>query len=462
MIKLPASLDPIIAQLIKKEYRPVVVGGYVRDTLLKIPSKDIDIEVFGCKTLADLEKSLLPFGRVHSVGKSFGVIKLQLPDAEVDFSLPRQEEKILPGHKGFCVTLDGALSFEEAARRRDFTINAMGYDLSTKKLLDPFKGLRDLKNGRLDIVNAETFAEDPLRLYRGAQFAARFELEATQEFRELAREMVRKKMLDELPKERVFEEIKKLLLKSKKPSIGFELMDALAMLENFPELKALQGVPQDPDCHPEGDVWIHTMMVVDAMTTLHTEDKKRNLYLSLAALCHDLGKANTTEIIEGRIRAIGHEISGVPLTEQFIARLSDEKALFESIVPLVRHHLKPMQFYKQGAKSAAIRRLANQVNIEELIMLAKADFLGRTTKEAVAGDFKAGEWLQKRAKELNVTNGPMAPLLQGRDLLRAGLTPSKTFKIILQKAYELQLDGHISSYDEAISWLNQELSEGPK
>ncbi|MGB5965047.1 MAG: HD domain-containing protein [Sulfurimonadaceae bacterium] len=457
MINLPALLDPIIDALIKKEYRPVVVGGYVRDTLLNIPSKDIDIEVFGCKSLSDLEKLLLPFGKVHSVGKSFGVIKLQLSDIEVDFSLPRQEEKVTQGHKGFCVTLDGALSFEEAAARRDFTINAMGYDLKSKELLDPFNGQDDLKNRRLDVVNAQTFVEDPLRLYRAVQFAARFELETSQELRDLAHEMVEKKMLDELPKERVFEEVKKLLLKSKKPSIGFALMDEFNMLDNFPELKALQGVPQDPDYHPEGDVWVHTLMVVDEMTKLHTADKKRNLYLSLAALCHDLGKANTTKMIDGRIRAIGHENSGVPLTQRLLERLSDEKALVESVVPLVKYHLKPKQFYKQWAKSAAIRRLANQVNIEELILLCKADFLGRTTQEARQGDFKAGEWLSKRAEELNVTNTPIAPLLQGRDLLHAGLAPSKTFKIILQKAYEAQMDGEITTHLEALSWLKREL-----
>ncbi len=458
MIHLPTSLDPIIDELIKHDYRPVVVGGFIRDSLLNIPSKDIDIEIFGIKSLAHLETLLMPFGKVHSVGKSFGVVKLQLDDIEVDFSIPRQEEKVSKGHRGFCVTLDGMLSFEEAAIRRDFTINAMGYDLKEKKLLDPFGGQDDLKQKRLDIVNAKTFVEDPLRLYRAVQFAARFELEATQKLRLLAHEMVQKKMLDELPKERVFEEIKKLLLKSKKPSIGFTLMDDFGILDDFPELKALQGVAQDPGYHPEGDVWVHTLMVLDEMTKLHTEDKKQNLYLSLAALCHDFGKANTTETIDGRIRAIGHENSGIPLTESFVERLSDENTLLETIVPLVKHHLKPLQFYKQGATSAAIRRLANQVNIEELILLAKADFLGRTTKEALSGDFKAGEWLQQRAEELNVINTPITPLLQGRDLLHAGLTPSKTFKVILQKAYDSQLDGNITTYDEAIMWLEKELS----
>ncbi len=457
MINLPASLEPIINDLIKNECRPVVVGGFVRDALLNIPSKDIDIEVFGIESLEKLEKLLLPYGQVNSVGKSFGVVKLQLSDMEVDFSIPRQEEKVAEGHRGFSVSLDSALTFEEAAIRRDFTINAMGYDLKAKKLLDPFGGQKDLAEKRLDIVNAKTFIEDPLRLYRAVQFAARFELEATQELHDLAREMVVKKMLAELPKERVFEEIKKLLLKSRKPSIGFMLMDDFGILDDFPELQALQGVPQDPHNHPEGDVWIHTLMVLDEITNLHSDDKKQNLYLSLAALCHDLGKANTTETIDGRIRAIGHENSGLPLTETFLERLSEEKALVETVLPLVKHHQKTRQFYKQQAKSAAIRRLANQVNIEELILLAKADFLGRTTKEALLGDFEAGVWLAKRAAELNVTNTPIPPLLQGRDLMQAGLSPSKAFKVILQKAYEAQIEGEISTHSDALMWLEKEL-----
>ena len=195
MIKIPTSLEPIINALIKCNYRPIVVGGFVRDALLNIPSKDIDIEVFGVESLEKLEQLLLPYGQVNSVGKSFGVVKLQLPDLEVDFSIPRQEEKTAEGHRGFSVTLNSTLSFEEAAIRRDFTINAMGYDLKAKKLLDPFGGQNDLAAKRLDMVNAKTFVEDPLRLYRAVQFAARFELEATEELHTLAREMIANEML---------------------------------------------------------------------------------------------------------------------------------------------------------------------------------------------------------------------------------------------------------------------------
>jgi len=455
MIQLPAPLSPVIDRLIAEGCRPVLVGGYLRDLLLGIPSKDIDIEVFGVESLSHLETLLLPFGKVNSVGKSFGVVKLQLEGLTVDFSLPRLEEKIAEGHRGFSVTLDPSLDFKEAAVRRDFTINAMGYDLKGKSLLDPFKGEEDLKNRRLDAVNPNTFVEDPLRLYRAMQLSARFGLEATPRLRALARLMVREKMLDELPKERIFEEFKKLLLKSSRPSVGFALMDDFGMLVHFTELKALQGIPQDPDDHPEGDVWTHTMMVLDAMTRLHGNDEKRNLRLSLAALCHDLGKATTTETIDGRISAVGHEIAGLKPTERFIRRISDEKELLEGILPLVRYHRKIKQFYKEKAGAPEIRRLAIEANISELILLAKADFLGRTTAESLRGQFRAGEWMQERAEELNVLHAPLEPLLKGRDLVASGMAPSKAFKEILQRAYDAQLDGKINSHEEALLWLQK-------
>ena len=458
MITLPHILQNICQSLISKHYRPVVVGGYVRDTLQGMASKDIDIEVFGVQSLDDLEILLNKFGKVNSVGKSFGVLKLQLEKTEVDFSIPRQEKKVGQGHKGFEVTLDGALSFKEAALRRDFTINAMGFDIHSEKLLDPFDGQKALENKTLHYVNAETFREDPLRLYRAMQFSARFELTPSNALTSLAREMVAEDVLEELPKERVFEEFKKLLIKSKKPSIGLVLMSDWGMLKHFKELLALHGVPQDPIYHPEGDVWIHTLMVVDTMAKLRTGVHKRDLYLMLAALCHDFGKADTTEIIEGKIRAIGHESSGLPLTETFLERLSDEKALTECIMPLVKHHLKPMQFYKQGAKAPAICRLARDVNIEDLVLLAEADFLGRTTPEALKGEFEAGKWLLEHANALQVAQKPLDALLQGRDLIMLGLKPSKDFKLILERAYDAQIEGVFSSYEEALLWLKRDIN----
>lgn len=262
--------------------------------------------------------------------------------------------------------------------------------------------------------------------------------------------MVKNKMLEELPKERIFEEYKKLLLKADKPSVGFELLDKMNAL--FPEIKALQGVVQDQTYHPEGDVWTHTMMSLDAMVKLKTGDNRRDLVLLLAALCHDLGKAKATKTVDGKVRAIGHENILEP-TFCLLKRLSNETALADEITPLVKTHLMPSQLYKQHAKDSAVRRLSTRVNIENLVILAKADHFGRTTAEAKKREYPAGEWLLKKASGLKVSTEKPKAFLQGRHLIDAGMQPGTIFKKILDEAYEAQLDGKIKDEKSALRWL---------
>jgi tRNA nucleotidyltransferase (CCA-adding enzyme) len=272
--------------------------------------------------------------------------------------------------------------------------------------------------------------------------------------------MVIKGMLEELPKERIYAEWKKLLLKASNPSLGFELMQELGILERyFPELHALIGVLQSPKWHPEGDVWVHTMMSVDEMALLRNENEKQNLKMMFAILCHDLGKAVSTTIDdEGNIRSIGHEKTGLALTKTLMYRLMDEHDFIESLLPLVEHHLKPSQFYSDNSGSKAIRKLATKVNIEELVLVAEADFLGRTTEEALTRDYKAGEWLLKKAGELKVKTKPLERLVQGRDLIDLGLEPSPQFKTIIDKVYELQLEGSVSTREEALAYIENKYS----
>jgi len=459
MIHLPKELSQLFDALIAHGARPVVVGGFVRDALLNTPSKDIDIEVYALQTLDELKSLLSPYGNVHEVGKSFGVLKLRIKGYECDFSFPRTESKTGSGHRGFDVICDGALDFSTAARRRDFTINSMGYDVKTKELLDPYGGTKDLKKKILRCVDTHTFVEDPLRVWRAVQFATRFELECDEELIVLCRKMKQEGSLDELPKERLFEELKKLLLKASRPSMGFKLMQQMGLLETFPELAAMQGVEQDPAYHPEGDVWTHTLLCLDAMAQESFQDEKERLIMMLAILCHDMGKPATTAFNDGRIRAIGHEIEGLKPTRRFIERLSDEQQLMDEILPLVEHHLKPLQFFKQGAKSAAIRRLCVKVNIEKLVKLARADFFGRTTEEALSRRFEAGEWLLREAEALNVHLKAPVPLIQGRNLIHCGLTPSPEFKPILDAAFDAQLEGEFSDADQAAQWLENYLKE---
>jgi len=466
-MKLPKILHIISKSLEIKDAKAIIVGGSVRDHFLELHIKDYDIEVYGLESMEELEELLARFGSVNLVGKSFGVLKFTYEGEEYDFSFPRLETKTGEGHRGFAVEVDGALDFKTAARRRDFTVNALGYDVEEKTFLDPLGGLKDIKDKCLQHIDDQTFIEDPLRVFRAVQFCARFGFTLAPKTKTLCKEMVDKGLLEELPKERVYGEWKKLLLKAPKPSVGFELMRELVLLERyFPELHALIDVPQSAVWHPEGDVWVHTLMTVDEMAIArrskypHSDTKKdrkkKDLMFMFAILCHDLGKAvSTTVDDEGNIRSIGHEHTGMTLTKLFMHRLTDEHDFIESLLPLVEHHLKPSQFYIAKSKDKAIRKLASKVNIEELVVVAKADFLGRTTEEALTRDYRAGAWLLEKASKLKVKNKPLEKLLQGRDLIGIGLEPSSQFSEIINEVYTLQLEGKIFSKEEALNYLGE-------
>ena len=497
-MKTPYILRTIATKIAEAGGNAILVGGAVRDMLMGGEVKDYDIEVFGLPSMERLLEILSAFGTVNEVGRSFGILKLRTGEEEYDFSLPRKERKSGSGHRGFSVEVDGSMGFAEAARRRDFTVNAIGYDLLTHEIYDPYGGCYDIQYGRLRHIDDVSFMEDPLRVYRAVQFAARLQFEVAEETAGLCRRMVEEGMLAELPKERIYEEFKKLLLKASKPSVGFELMRAWGITERyFPELHALIDVPQDPKWHPEGDVWIHTMMSIDAMAKIvrsapdrrdkcpwgkevGSRSEKEKLKLLFAVLCHDFGKPLTTTIetdqsstkvlhtntphssplpLHYKVRAIGHEKAGIDPTRHFLYRLTNEHDFIESVVPLVAHHLKPSQFHAQGAKAPAIRRLARKVNIEELVLVAKADFLGRTTPEAQSGRYEAGEWLLSEAQRLHVKEKPLDPLIGGKALIALGLRPSARFKEILDAVYEKQMEGEIQSEDEAIAYVKAHFVE---
>ena len=456
MIKVPKIISTISQDLKKHDAMAILVGGAVRDYYLNLPIKDYDIEVYGLHSMQELINILSSYGSVNLVGKSFGVLKFRYEGNEYDFSFPRRESKTAKGHRGFDIEIDGSMSFKEASLRRDFTINALGYDIEDDKFLDSFGGLEEKKKKKLRHINKKTFIEDSLRVYRAVQFCARFDFHLADETFLLCKNIIDNGDLEYLAKERVFEEFKKLLLKSKKPSIGFELMRKLGILRYYPELEMIIGVKQEYKYHPEGDVWIHTMMSLDVMSKMLGDDEKENLVLMFAVLCHDFGKATTTTVDENRrIRSIGHEKAGLEPTEKFIYRLSDERKLINRVLPLVEHHLKPSQFYSAKSKDKAIRRLSTKVNISELIKVAKADFLGRDTKEAKSGIYEAGEWLKNRAKNLKVEKKPLENLLRGRDLIKLGLKPSPSFKKILDEVYHLQLNGELSSHKEALEYVKR-------
>ena len=441
-INIPKVLEEILLELKSIGASPILVGGCVRDSFLNIPSKDYDIEIFNIDSLEIIKKSLNKFGSVKEVGKSFGVLTIKIDKFDFDFALCRTEEKINSGHKGFNVTTQSNLTYKEASVRRDFTINSIGYDFFEKKFLDPFNGISDLRNRILRHIKDETFIEDPLRVYRAIQFTSRFNLRIDSKTFELCKKMVDNNELSELPKERIFEEFKKLLLKSVKPSLGFELLKKLGILKYFPELELLVECKQDKEYHPEGDVWIHTLMTLDEMAKCKTGDDYRDLYLFYALLCHDLGKPLCSEEKEGRITSYKHESLGIEPTISFLSKLTNEKKFIEKIVPLVKNHLAPFQLYKAESSVKAVKRLSLKCNIEDLCLVCLCDCKGRSIPDKDKCD-KAVSWVLEKAREMNISKEGLKPLVQGRDLINLGLKPSKKFKDILEYSLNLQIEQNI-------------------
>ena len=415
--------------------RALVVGGYVRDKLRGEDSKDYDVEVFGLD-LPTLERTLTRFGEVIAVGRAFGV--LQIKGLTIDFSLPRRDSKVATGHKGFEVEFDPHLDFATAARRRDLTINSIGLDPLTGEILDPHGGRADLERRVLRATDASHFAEDPLRGLRVAQFAARFAMTPDGELVRLCRALD----LAELSAERVLEEWRKLLLKGVRPSIGLELLRTTDLLRFTPELASLIGVPQDPEWHPEGDCWVHNQMVVDEAARLR-DGGADDAALMFGALLHDVGKPPTTVTEDGRVRSPSHDVRGVALAEAFLARMRAPLELVSRVCALVEHHLAPALFVKQGATAKAYRRLARKLgaagaSAELLVRVARADHLGRTTDEARARVFPAGDEFLARARELAVERVPPKDAVLGRHLIARGMKPGVEFGAILERCREVQ------------------------
>ena len=426
--------------------RALLVGGVVRDELLGLPSKDADVEVFGVP--ADRLKAILEqLGRVDVVGESFTVFKI----GGVDVSLPRRESKTGRGHKGFAVFGDPTLPIVEATRRRDFTINAILRDPLTGEVIDPFGGREDLAARRLRVVDPATFGDDSLRVLRALQFAARFELSVDDDTRRLLASIA----LDDLPAERIWGELEKLLLQAARPSVGLALaLDLGVVARLFPELIPLATCEQDAEWHPEGDVWTHTLMVVDeARSRLEGLDRGRAVAMMLSAICHDLGKPATTIHADGHVKSPGHEEAGVPLTEALLDRLNvhtiDGYDVRRTVIGLVRHHLRPVAFFKSPTPvgDGAFRRLAQKVDLELLARFAKADCHGRTG----TFDCSAIDWFLDRARALGVEHAPPAPIVMGRHLLELGLPPGPEVGRLLRRIYEAQLDGDITTLDEGLA-----------
>jgi len=457
MLPLSPDLEKIVRELDAAGYRALIAGGAVRDALLGLDPKDFDIEVYGI-SYDQLAAALSKYGRVDLVGKSFGVVKF----AGHDFSVPRRDSKTGVHHRDFLSEFDPSITPREAASRRDFTINAMACDPISGAILDFFGGREDLKNHILRATSA-AFCEDPLRVLRGMQFACRFDLRLDPETAKMAQAI--SNQYHTIARERVAEEFTKWALKSTKPGLIGPFLHDCAWISHFPEIERLRGVPQEPEWHPEGDVWIHTMHVLNAAARVaerdHVEGGDREV-LMFAALTHDFAKADVTQLRQrdGRLRwsSYGHEEAGVPLARRFLERIGIRNSIIEQVLPLVEEHMAHTNM-KGNVTERAVRRLAKRLepsNITGLLRLIEADASGRPPKPP--GLPESAQKLRDVAAALAVAEKPQPPLILGRHVLPYfGGKPGKEIGEVTRAAYEAQMDGAFSDEAGALAWLEKYL-----
>jgi len=412
MVNYPKKLDQIFKKLQQKGATPIIVGGFVRDSILEIDSKDIDVEVYGIKSFESLESILNEFGDVNSVGKSFGVCKLKYNGLDLDFSLPRKDSKISAGHKGFEVEIDATLDFKTASSRRDFTINAIGYNPIKKTILDPFNGVLDLEKKILRVVDKDKFIEDPLRVLRAVQFFARFNLQIDSKLFTLCENMVNKKLLDQLPKDRIFGEFKKLLLKAKNPSVGVKLLKSIGGLKYLTPLDSYNN-----------NSFEKILNIVDIMAKQKIDSIDIKLILMLSSICIRFDSSQTTK---------------------FISNLTDDKKILKEVMILNKSE------FQESYTDSELYRLATKVNIEIFLIYQRVIHTNLCSELFCE--------LKLRAKKLNILNSKAKPFIQGRDILEFGINPSPKYKQILESAYKAQLDLKIKNKDEAKKWLESYLS----
>ncbi len=451
--------------------RALLVGGCVRDMLLGVEPKDFDVEVYGVAS-AGLAELLAGIGPYKDVGKAFGVLGLVVDGKTIDVALPRTDSKVAPGHTGFSVHSDPSMTYAEAARRRDFTVNAIMLDPLTGEVIDPCHGAEDLQARVLRVVNAALFADDPLRVLRGLQFAARFNLHADDATKAVMRKAVPR--LLELPRERIGAEWRKLLLLAERPSVGLELgMELGAYDVLHPELPPLARTEQEPEWHPEGNVWIHTLMAVDmAAKILRREELWGDdaYALMLGVLCHDFGKPATTAVEDGRIRSRGHEEAGREPTRLFLEALAVSHDVRDAVVSLVVHHLAPSMLYKLEhmpsgvpVSDGAIRALARRVHpatMAQLALVSEADFCGMgpfaDAHEPSHKRFRThdpyGTWLLERARAVGAATSRPPDVIRGKELLELGFASGSAIGELIALANALR-DHNGATHDDIVAML---------
>lgn len=415
-----------IAELVKKKGgKTYYVGGYVRDLFLGKESKDIDIEVYGI-TIETLKEILNEVGKPLEYGKEFGIFSLE--GTCIDIALPRKEIKVSDGHRGFEIEVDPFIDEKEAARRRDFTINSMMLDVLTNELIDSYNGKKDLENRIIRHVDENSFVEDPLRVYRAAQFASRFKFEIDEKTIELCKSID----VTSLTKERVLEELKKALLESNKPSIFFDVLKQMNKLDYwFEEVKMTIGYEQNPRKHPEGDVYNHTMMMLDE-ATLFRNNVSNPFNFMILCLVHDFGKLRTKVIVEDGIHFFGHENS-LDDAKNLIERLVSSNETKEYVYEMIPKHMKGHDIFKRRLDEYESNKWFDGVkHPKDLVYLATAD----------KSNHRDPNRLTFLLNRYNIYNEIISmPHVTGQDLIDAGITQSERFKEYLDFAHDLTLKG---------------------
>ena len=368
-IKIPKILENIFKDLKSKQAKPIVVGGCVRDSFLNKEIKDYDIEVYNIDSIDSLKSVISKYKEPKLVGKSFGVLKLSVDDLDFDFSLPRTEIKTGFKHTDFEIILDSNLSYKEASRRRDFTINSIGYDYFENRFLDPFDGIKDLKKRKIRYIDKKSFVEDSLRVFRAFGFASRFDFKITKKTKQLLKTIIKSGELNNLSKERVFEELKKLLLKSKKPSVGLKLLDEFKIFK-ISFVKKYKAIDKLSKIFENRDI-----------------DLKRALVLYFVVLLKD----EKDEYIF-----------------EFLSKISSDKKFINSVISLCKESLEN--------DIISLKKQSLNIVLEDLIFV-----------EMAFGNKDIDLILQK-CEESNILNKALKPHIMGVDLLDLGFTPSCDFR----------------------------------
>ena len=450
----------------------MLVGGCVRDRIMGIESKDVDIEVYGL-SIEDLYNCLAPF-KPKMIGKSFGVIMVD----DFDISLPRRDSKVPEttdnkGHRAFDISTDPNLSFAEAVSRRDFTINAILEDALTSEIIGPHNGIRDIEQKVIRHVDADHFGEDSLRVFRAVQFSARFGFDIAAETLKLCRSID----LTDLPKERIREEIFKLLVKGESLlEHGIPALIQTGAIKVFPEISDMLFYELDSEIHSEQhpryleshkEVPQHNALVHTAFALQHAADNfefpsdNDRFRLMLGILCHHMDKPR--RVRSPVLRKEGRALYLTSRARRFLQRLTDAKELINGVLALVKNRLSPLDLAqgKDGIPDdASLRRLVLRVNIDELLLLAEADMFATHSIENPRQLINSTRRMfHERMDAIGIRDSVPEPIVQGHDLISEGIKPGPELGRILKELFERQLDGEFDTLEGGLR-VYKELYEG--